>query len=379
MDIFDDAEDPLPMISKSNNNNNKPKKFEVNETTSARSILHNKGQHNKINNENPLLTPETFKYLLNTSGDNTLSPRPPMPNTVVVYDTVLEKHYNVSQTQQMGNGTDVKIFWGSVEDAVDSIPFLPFEVNIPDMLSAMSTFFANYMPFINRFTNQNHPRLPLKLVNNQTNVKELGTYYKTYVSEQSPDVSISRREYNSIPKLKTGKRKQNNNNRRKFYKNKNSTTSFADKIFKLPNLSRTTTVSPPPNPDSKLWHVLGTDSKETFKLKNMPITRKRIRIADREIFNFKNSDISNSPIMILNVPQRPITQFKVVHQNQFDKKIQSEKNDEIYEFESSTVKLPSSLQQYENKRKLKNKNKKKSSSKRSGRSDLNEEEITSTH
>ncbi|XP_054260740.1 uncharacterized protein LOC128985347 [Macrosteles quadrilineatus] len=39
-----------------------------------------------------------------------------------------------------------RIFWSAVGDILESLPFLPFTVNVPDMISGVWNFFAGFFP-----------------------------------------------------------------------------------------------------------------------------------------------------------------------------------------------------------------------------------------
>ncbi|KAK6640457.1 hypothetical protein RUM44_012151 [Polyplax serrata] len=321
-DALEGVEDPLSSITKRNDNISP---FVTNETipsiktttpsvsneTTSQIFTALAGKYNKTVTRKP---DGKIRVPTSTPGYFTYKVRPITEKTVVVYGG---SHYPydspAAPKPYPNNSEDVKIFWNSVGEAVESVPFLPVQLNVPDMISAMTTFLVNYIPFLNRIANANQPR-PQKFVDSNHLVDPQAiNYYETVDYDHVPFTPIDRREYRVEPdrkgskKRRKNKRKNNKNNVERIYQK----ATTPKKIFQFPSFKRTTES---PFEDTKLWNAVGSDQKETFKLKNMPISRKRIRVADREVFNFKNSDISNSPIMILNVPQRPITHYKIIHQ-----------------------------------------------------------------
>lgn len=354
-DVFDDAEDPLPVVDKANK---RESVYQVSDSTKATTTTINRYETNdtlltKIIKNDVLEQKNNEKSEFFTIIPNTfsVSMEPITEKSVIVYGQHYQKD-GLEKPQRVKNNTDVKIFWTSFGEAVENIPFLPIEINVPDMISTMANFLATYIPFINRFTNPNRPRLPFNPgKDNQTNPHEVKNYDSYEFDEGFINSSI-RREYRIKPKENSAK-KRRKSHKRKSNKKRNSEKSEGKKIFPIPNM-RKTTMAPPE--ETKLWHTLGSDQKELFKLKNMPIIRKRIRIADREIFNFKNSDISNSPIMILNVPQRPITHYKIIHHELQDVESTTEKNQA-----NSQVQFSSGKSSSKSRRRMKNDNKGKKS------------------
>lgn len=213
----------------------------------------------------------------------------------------------------------MKLFWSSVGDYIESVPFLPIQVNVPDLIAAMAQFFAQRVPLVNRLTNPNKPRPNAKV----PLIPETEFHY--------PDMPVetSLLEYRNIAtptttarpkknkKKKQNKRKPNRRPTTETYKvrgslastprNSQVTKSWFIKSTELPAAKTTTE-------QAKLFHHNNNPGSEQVKYKNMPFIRKVTRYSDKELFNFKHSDISNSPIMILNMPSRPVFMYKFNHE-----------------------------------------------------------------
>lgn len=63
-----------------------------------------------------------------------------------------------------------RIFFSSLGDLIQGIPFLPFEINVPDAVSNIGNFVSGYLPFNFQRPNQNgHPRIEELLLKNSGN------------------------------------------------------------------------------------------------------------------------------------------------------------------------------------------------------------------
>lgn len=220
----------------------------------------------------------------------------------------------------------MKLFWSSVGDFIESVPFLPIQVNVPDLIAAMASFLSQRIPLINRLTDPNQPRPNAKdpILPPQPHYYDLPAETNLLEYRQLATPPVAR------PK-KNKKRKQTKNKSKTKTRRRTSTTterynirgSYGAATQGPKNLatSKTWFAKPTEVPAArsttevlKLFHHNNSPDAEQIKYKNMPITRKNNRWADRELFNFKHSDISNSPIMILNMPSRPVLLYKFNHQ-----------------------------------------------------------------
>lgn len=49
-------------------------------------------------------------------------------------------------SRRSGEVESGRIFWSSLGDILETLPFLPFTVNVPDTLSSMWSFFTSFLP-----------------------------------------------------------------------------------------------------------------------------------------------------------------------------------------------------------------------------------------
>lgn len=224
------------------------------------------------------------------------------------------QHYQIQNpngvpSRPPGNKTEeIKIFWSSVGDAIENVPFLPIQINVPDMLSAMATFLSNSIPLIDRIRNPNEPRPIMKPIPPESDGYSYGPYER--IDQDDQDIEYRRMGEKPSDEETKSVEKKEEQEKEKFEPEGKLGKGSVKRIFKRP--VRPLRPFPTSTEDLvKIWH--GSQSEGSAKIKNMPITRKKFHVADREFFNFKNSDISNSPIMILNMPSRPMMYYKIKH------------------------------------------------------------------
>jgi len=272
----------------------------------------------------------------------------------------------------------VKVFWSSVGDIIESTPFLPIQVNVPDLMAAMASFLTQRLPLVNRITNPNEPRpniktpqatqdMPLQygelpVAQHFQNVQTAAPLPMQYADFPVDQNLLEYRQLSPPTRSKPKKNKKRKQNKRKQGTKKTNAqqVNLGDAtILQSTNPQKTTLrteatvsqktryrtnpskktadASTPRSQVTRAWFTRATSelptmaprtTTETLKIfnhfnspdadqvkyKNMPFNRKVNRWADKELFNFKHSDINNSPIMILNMPSRPLFFYKYQHQ-----------------------------------------------------------------